>query len=237
MSGLGPPATRTRVDTKNTADLVILTVRESQLKVLLVVRGTEPYKGQLALPGGFLRPNEDLEAAALRELLEETDLDGSKLPLQQLRTYSKLGRDPRGVVVSTAFVAIAPHLPVPLGGTDASRADWVEVEDTLPSRLAFDHGVILNDAIIRVQAEIERTPLAASFCSDEFTIPELRRIFELIWRVPIDPGNFRHKVVDVIEDFVVPTGRRRRNPEGGRPAEIYRLGSAQILYPPILRPR
>src|SRR5690348_7103993 len=99
-------------------DLVILTLRDSRLRVLLVERGVEPYQGALALPGGFLRHREeDLTAAAHRELGEETSLDVATLRLEHLGVYGEPGRDPRGRVVSVAFLAIAPRLPEPVAGT------------------------------------------------------------------------------------------------------------------------
>jgi len=224
------------VQTLNTADLVVLTIRDDRLKVLLVVRGKDPYRGRLAFPGGFLRLGEDLDATAHRELAEETGLDGRKLPLQQLHTYSGMGRDPRGQVVTTAYLAIAPNLPTPVGASDAVSADWYEVDDSLPRYLAFDHWTILSDAIEKVRADLERTPLATAFCSDTFTISELRRVYELVWNTTIDAGNFRRKVVEVINGFVESTGQKRQNPDGGRPAELYRQGTAKVLHPPYPRP-
>jgi ADP-ribose pyrophosphatase YjhB (NUDIX family) len=224
------------VKTLNTADLVVLTIRDDRLKVLLVVRGKDPFRGLFAFPGGFLREGEDLDGTAHRELAEETGLDGSKLPLQQLHTYSAVGRDPRGPVVTTAYLAIAPNLPAPVGASDADSADWYEVDDELRPYLAFDHSTILSDAIETVRSRLERFPLATAFCADTFTIAELRRVYELVWDTTIDAGNFRRKVVDVIDGFVESTGQKRQNPDGGRPAELYRAGTAKVLHPPYVRP-
>ncbi len=105
-------------------DLAILTVRDRVLQVLLVERGNEPYRGQLALPGGFVREGEDLPDAAVRELREETALDGSVLHLEQLRVFGSPRRDPRGRVVSVPYLAIAPNLPMPVAGSDARSARW-----------------------------------------------------------------------------------------------------------------
>jgi len=235
MEAPNPYRPRPRVTAKNTADLVILSIRDDLLKILLVVRGNEPFKGRLALPGGFLRPGEDLEAAARRELAEETGLPVERLPLLQLHTYSAPNRDPRGRVITTAFLAIAPDLPGAVGGTDARSADWVEVEDSLRTQLAFDHWIIVDDAMKQIRSELEYTPLATSFCPQSFTISELRRVFELVWDSKIDPGNFRRKV-SMIKGFIEPTGEKRHNRDGGRPADLYRRGRSKTLNPPLRPP-
>lgn len=214
-----------------TVDLVILTVREDRLHVLLIERGNEPFRGKAALPGGFLRPGETLEDAALRELAEETNVDGVRLHLEQLRAYSEPARDPRGRVITVAFLAIAPSLPTPVAGSDASAASWKPVNSV--AGLAFDHDTILADAVERARQHLESTTLATAFCADEFTIAELRTIYEVVWSVPVDPRNFNRKVTGT-DGFVVPTGGKRR-PEVGRPAALYRRGSATVLYPPMLR--
>jgi 8-oxo-dGTP diphosphatase len=219
-----------------TVDPVILTVRADELHVLVVERGNEPYRDWLALPGGFLRTGESADDAALRELGEETGLDGSRLHLEQLRTYAAPGRDPRGRVVTIAYLAIAPSLPVPVAGSDAHAARWEPVHNLMSAagKLAFDHDQILADAVERARAKLEYTTLATAFCADAFTIGELRHVYEVVWGIPLDPRNFNRKVTTT-EGFVVPTGQTR-SPETGRPAALYRAGSATTLHPPMLRP-
>jgi 8-oxo-dGTP diphosphatase len=213
-------------------DLAILTVRENELSVLAIVRGNQPYRGQLALPGGFLRADEDLRQAAERELAEETGLDGASLHLEQLAAYSDPDRDPRGRVVSVAYLAIAPDLPVPAAGSDARGASWLPV-DQVDGKLAFDHSRILGDAVERARTHLELTTLATAFCADEFTIGDLRTVYEVVWGTELDPRNFSRKVAHT-EGFVVSTGGKRL-PETGRPAALYRRGPARSLYPPLLR--
>lgn len=227
-------ATRPHAPVRITADLVILTVRGDRLHVLLVERGNPPYQGQLALPGGFLRNDEELDDAARRELGEETNLDGSRLHLEQLRAYSAPDRDPRGRVVTVGYLAIAPSLPVPVAGSDARAARWEPVDTVVsdPS-LAFDHNEILGDGLERARCKLENTTLAAAFCSEEFTIGELRHVYEVVWGVPVDPRNFSRKITKT-DGFVVPTGRVR-SLDSGRPAALYRRGGATTLYPPMLR--
>lgn len=215
-----------------TVDLACLTVREDALQVLLVERGTDPYAGRLALPGGFVKPDEDLETAARRELLEETEVAAPRF-LEQLKTYGAPDRDPRGRVVSVAHLAIAPNLGDAVGGSDAASADWHPVEALLadPSRLAFDHGEILADAVDRARGRLEWTPLATDFVDETFTIADLRHVYEVIWGVTLDPANFYRKVTRA-DGFVEETGRTA-DAGRGRPAGLYRRGDAQRIYPPL----
>ncbi len=215
-----------------TADLVILTVRDELLQALVIERGNEPYKGWVALPGGFLRAGEDIRQTAERELGEETGLAGSALHLEQFAVYSDPDRDPRGRVISAAFLAIAPDLPVPAAGTDASSAEWAPVE-SIRSKLAFDHATILDDALERARTQLEFTTLAAAFCGPAFTMGDLRKVYEVVWGVPLDPRNFSRKVANT-KGFVEATGAKRAR-ETGRPAELYSRGPAQTLNPPLLR--
>ena len=213
-------------------DLAILTVRENELQVLVIERGIEPYRGQSALPGGFVLDGEDLHEAAERELAEETGLDGTALHLEQLATYGAPDRDPRGRVVSVAYLAIAPNLPIPAAGSDASGARWAPVKEVLGA-LAFDHTKILGEAVERARAKLEYTTLAARFCESEFTIGDLRHVYEVVWNMTLDPRNFSRKVANS-QGFVEPTGGKRI-PETGRPAALYQRGKAQALNPPLTR--
>jgi len=218
-------------------DLVILTLRDSQLHVLLVERGVEPYLGDLALPGGFLNnAEEDIFTAALRELREEANLDGSRLHLEQLGVYGKPGRDPRGRIISLAYLAIAPGLPEPVAGTDAAGARWEPVDGTLSGvmKLAFDHQQILIDGVERARAKLEHSALATAFCGDRFTISELQQVYEAVWGVELDLRNFYRKVQGV-PGFIVPAGTDRRTTKG-RPARLFRAGGRMTLYPPLVRP-
>ena len=217
-------------------DLAVLTVRAERLHVLLVNRGVEPYRGRLALPGGFLSTeDEDIDVAAARELAEETGLDATGLHLEQLRTYGAPGRDPRMRVVTVCYLAMVPNLPLPSAGGDAERARWVPVDRVLGRRrlLAFDHGQIIADAVDRARSKLEYTTLATAFCNPEFTISELRRVYEIVWSEELDPRNFHRKVTGT-SGFLEPTGETT-NRDGGRPARLYRVGSVTTLHPPLMR--
>ncbi|MBU2668206.1 NUDIX hydrolase [Actinoplanes bogorensis] len=222
--------TRDHAQLEIAADLVVLTVREAALQVLVITRGKKPFLGRHALPGGFVREGEDIDDAAARELKEETGLD--RIDLEQFAVYGKPERDPRGRVVSVSYLAIMPDLPLPTAGSDASGAGWVAV-DKVRGSLAFDHDRILDDAVERARRRLELTTVATKFCPDEFTIGDLRSVYEIVWGETLDPRNFSRKVINT-DGFVEPTGGKRM-PATGRPAALYRAGAATTLNPPILR--
>jgi len=217
-------------------DLVVLTVRDSQLQVLVVTRGVEPFAGRLALPGGFVLDGEDLLAAAERELEEETGVRDLHVHLEQLATYGHPTRDPRGRVIAVAHLALVPDVGTPTAGSDADDAAWLPVDELLdaPERLAFDHHQILSDGVERARAKLEYSPLATAFCPPEFTVNELRLVYEAVWGTSLDPRNFHRKVTGTpgfIEPLDATTTRG-----GGRPARLYTSGDAELLHPAMLRP-
>lgn len=220
-----------------TVDLLILTLLEGRLCVLLVERGEDPFQGMRALPGGFLNnAGEEILDAAHRELSEETALGAGWVHLEQLGTYGESGRDPRGRVVSVAHLAIAPGLPEPVAGTDASDAAWVPAEAVLSGevRLAFDHHRIVTDGVERARAKLEFSSLATAFCGELFTIAELQQVYEAVWGTELDTRNFYRKV-QAVKGFIVPAGSGRKA-TGGRPARLYRAGPKTVLLPPLIRP-
>ena len=210
-----------------TVDIVLMTVVDRELKVLLIERGKQPYEGAWALPGGFVQPEEDLGEAAARELSEETGISAEPSRLLQLGAYGQPARDPRMRVVTVAFGAIVPRLTeVPRGGSDAARAALVPVADVQSNRLplAFDHRLIVDDAVARLRAGLDTGDLAASFCPPEFTIRELREVYEAILQTELDSGNFQRRVTQR-EGFLTPTERRVvPGDRGGRPAALWRAG-------------
>jgi 8-oxo-dGTP diphosphatase len=215
-----------------TVDLVVLTVRADRLHVLVVRRGEEPFAGREALPGGFVRPDEDLLDAAARELAEETGLTPATVHLEQLASYGAPDRDPRMRVVTVAHLALVADPPEPRAGSDAAAARWAPVDEVSPG-LAFDHDRILGDGVGRARAKLEYTALATSFCGPSFTVAGLRRVYEAVWGRPLDPRNFHRKVTSAA-GFLEPTGGTTTR-DGGRPAQLYRPGTAAVLHPPLLR--
>lgn len=215
-----------------TVDLVLLTIRQSEMQVLLIRRGIEPHLGQWALPGGFVHDDEDLDAAAARELREETGVDPTAGHFEQLATYGTPGRDPRGRVVTVAYLAMLPDLPAPVAGSDAAGAEWRPFAEA--TGLAFDHDRILADGAERARAKLEYTPLATAFCAPEFTVADLRDVYETVWRTKLDPRNFHRKVTSA-DGFIEPTGHSVTR-DRGRPAQLFRRGPAALLHPPLMRP-
>ncbi|QWZ10457.1 NUDIX hydrolase [Nocardioides panacis] len=217
-----------------TVDVVVLTVRAGELCALVVRRGEAPYKGRWALPGGIVADGEDLVDAARRELVEETSVSPASVRLEQLATYGAPGRDPRRRTVSVAWLAVLPRPAVPEGGTHRARATWRPTEWLLGrGRLAFDHRTILRDGVERARAKLEYTNIATAFLEPEFTIAQLRAVYEVVWGHPLDAGNFHRKVTKT-DGFVSPTGRRQ-SAGRGRPAELFTVGTEESLYPPLTR--
>jgi 8-oxo-dGTP diphosphatase len=229
-----------------TVDLAMFTIRDGVFCALLVRRGTEPFRGHWALPGGFVQPEESVESAAWRELSARTGLARFPGHLEQLRTYGDAGRDPRMRVVSVAHVAFAPDLPEPTAGTDTEAARWWPVDDldlgggvSTPSdesvdgpSLAFDHAAILADAAERVRSKLEYTTLATRFVAEPFSLKDLYRVYQAVWGVAPALPAFRRKVLST-NGFVVPAAPR--DPVSGEPTLLYRRGDADVLQPAMLR--
>jgi 8-oxo-dGTP diphosphatase len=221
-----------------TVDVVILTIAEGRLHVVLVRRGVRPFEGMWAIPGGFKRPDETLDEAARRELREETGVDSAQL-LRQFGAYGDPERDPRMNVVTVAYFAVLRNVDAVVAGSDASHAALIPASDALDGKieLAFDHAMILRDAVERVRLELELTGVATAFVPPSFTLAELRAVYEAVWGVRLDAANFRRSVL-AEDGWVAPTGRRAGpGPAGGKPAELFRAGRKWRRGSPIRRPQ
>lgn len=172
-----------------TTDCVIFGFDGTSLKVLLVERGLEPFKGRWAFPGGFLNMDESAEAGALRELQEETGLTGAYI--KQFHTFSQPDRDPRERVITIAYYALV-RLQNVRGGDDASRAEWFAL-DKVPA-LAFDHDLILRVALNELRKQIHFEPIGFELLPEKFTIKELQLLYEAILDVKFDRRNFYNKM-------------------------------------------
>jgi 8-oxo-dGTP diphosphatase len=211
---------------------------KGRLHVLLVQRGVDPFAGMWAIPGGFKRPDETLDEAARRELLEETGVDGASF-FRQFGTYGDPNRDPRMNVVTVAYVALIRDIGTPAASTDAAAAALMPVDEALGGtiELAFDHAKILGDAVERVRTDLELTGSATAFLPPTFTLAELRSVYEAVWDVHFDAANFRKRVL-TDEGWVIPTGKRARpGSSGGKPAELYRAGRRWKQGSPVRRRR
>ena len=180
-----------------TTDCVIFGYDGKELKVLLIERGIEPFKGRWAFPGGFLNMDEDALAGARRELKEETGLEDAFI--EQFHTFSEPGRDPRGRVITIAHYALVKIQEVE-GGDDAAQARWFPIGEVPP--LAFDHDRILRMAMSRLKEKIHFEPVGFELLPDVFTMPQLQNLYEAILEVHFDRRNFASKMLKlgILED-------------------------------------
>jgi len=199
-----------------TVDVVIFSLVDNDLQVLLVKRKYPPFAGIWAIPGGFVRMEESLEDAAMRELAEETGV--TDVYIEQLYTFGDPDRDPRTRVITVAYFALVPHDAIrPRPGDDAAETAWYSMFD-LP-RLAFDHEDILAYALQRLRYKLEYTAVGFELLPDVFTLSELQHAYEIILGEQLDKRNFRRKILssDVLEEI----GHKKKDGEG-RPAMLYR---------------
>ncbi len=202
-----PPLTKWPARFHVTADLIALTIKNGVLQVAVVQRDSDlacidiKRNGDVreikrdmahhwALPGGHVDfESDDIDEAAARELREETSIEVETDSLIQIGAYGNLGRDPRpGRTVSVAYLTFQPMFSKPIAGTDANDAKFMSVLELLaePNRLEFDHEIMLIDAIQRVRDLVLTTPIATSFCPPEFTLTELREVYEVLWHRAYD---------------------------------------------------
>lgn len=183
-----------------TADCVVFGFDGKDLKILLIERGNEPCKGCWAFPGGFMNIDETIEQCARRELEEETGLKLAKI--EQFHTFSEVNRDPRERVVTVAFFALVKQAEVK-GGDDAARAQWFPIKD-IP-QLAFDHDNILRHAQRTLKERIHFEPIGFELMDEEFSMPDLQRLYEAIIEVKFDRRNFEKKMMQLgILDLIEP---------------------------------
>ncbi|HEU4726920.1 MAG TPA: NUDIX domain-containing protein, partial [Kofleriaceae bacterium] len=173
-------------------DCLVFGYDEGQLRVLLIERRTPPFAGRWAIPGGFVEEGETLRQAAERELAEETSL--GKVFLEQFQVFDAVGRDPRGRVLSVAFLALVkPSAGRLVASSDAARAAWFLL-DELPD-LAFDHRAILREGLDRLRADLLRRPIGLELLPRRFTLGQLQRLYEAVLNRAFDASNFRKKIL------------------------------------------
>ena len=191
-----------------TTDCVIFGFDGSELQVLLIERGIEPFKGKWAFPGGFLNMDETAGEGAMRELKEETGLENAYI--EQFNTYSEPGRDPRERVITIAHYALVRIHEVK-GGDDAAKAQWFPIDEV--PQLAFDHDKILRDAMRKLRERIHFEPIGFELLPEKFTMRELQILYESILGVKFDRRNFAKKMIhyellNQLDETVRPTAKR-----------------------------
>jgi 8-oxo-dGTP diphosphatase len=204
-------------------DCVIFGLDDEGLKVLLIKRSLEPFRGRWALPGGFVHTDETVDEAARRELREETGLQ--RVFLEQLYTFGDLNRDPRERVVTVAYYALINlHDHQLRAATDAENAAWFDVGD-LP-RLAFDHDAIIQMALVRLKGKVRYCPIGFELLPRKFTLSQLQGLYETILERSLDKRNFRKKVLqlDVLEEL-----DEVQQDVAHRAARLYRFNEGQYI--------
>ncbi len=176
-----------------TTDCIIFGFDAGEIKVLLVERGIEPFRGRWAFPGGFLHMDENADECARRELFEETGLEN--VFIEQLYTFSDVDRDPRGRVITVSYYALVKLANYMVqAGDDAQNAKWFPISKVPP--LAFDHDRILRVALNRLRGKIRYQPIGFELLPEKFTMPELQTLYETILEMQLDRRNFRRKILD-----------------------------------------
>ncbi|MDE6728141.1 MAG: NUDIX hydrolase [Oscillospiraceae bacterium] len=187
---------------------------KQSLNILLVKRSEYPFKDKLSLPGGFVLPNETLDETAKRVLKAKTGLD--EIYCEQLYTFGDISRDPRMRVISCAYIALVDAEKTRING-----AEWVSIDTIKSAELAFDHTVIITEALDRLRGKIDYTDIVFHMMPEKFTISQLQEIYETVLEKKLLPAAFRR----VIADKITQTEEFSQN-AGHRPARLYRWNGA-----------
>jgi 8-oxo-dGTP diphosphatase len=200
-----------------TVDIVLLSLHDGALKVALLKRDREPFKGINALPGGFIHSAEDgdVHDAALRVLKQKTGIDAPYL--EQLATFSGPARDPRGWSVSIAHYALVSFGII----ESAAHPDVKLVSVDRPNALPFDHRAIVNTAVARLRSKSHYSSLPCYLAGESFTLPQLQRIYEFLMGEPLNKVSFRRKMTEM--DMLEPIEGEFESAGAHRPAQLYRL--------------
>ncbi|MFQ6010249.1 MAG: NUDIX domain-containing protein [Candidatus Aenigmatarchaeota archaeon] len=199
-------------------DILVFTIREGKLHILLIKRGTHPFRDMLALPGGFVGIKEDLRDAAMRELFEETNVKG--IHIEQFQTFGKPDRDPRTRVITVAYIALINSENIKLlSRADAADAFWISIKK-IPKKIAFDHKKIIKQGLGYLREKLEQgSPIAFQLLPSSFTLSELQKTYEIILNKKLDKRNFRKKILSL--GILKPTKRKKKGVH--RPAQLYKF--------------
>lgn len=202
-----------------TTDIVILAIDDGELKVLAIKRANEPFKNKWALPGGFIRENEDPGHAAERILRDKAGI--GNMYIEQLYTFGGSGRDPRGSIITVSYFALIPRNKIKINESDKTQTPTFLPLKKLPE-LAFDHKRIVNYALKRLRSKLEYTNLIYSLLPEHFTFNQLQKAYELVLGRKLDKRNFRKKFLQL--KLISPTGKILKGPRQ-RPAKLYKFVS------------
>lgn len=197
--------------------LLIFSIHDDKLKVILIQRLRDPFKGYWSIPGDIIYIDESLKDATRRVLYEKTGL--KDVYLEQVHAFGTVDRDPRGRVVTIAYFALLPYNTVDLSSApNALHASWVNIKQLPP--LAFDHKRIISLTLEKIKQEIAYTPLAQGLLPKEFRLTDLQNVYEVIGQKKIDKRNFRKKILSL--NLLTETKKMYR--EGShRPAKLYKF--------------
>jgi len=209
---------------KLSVDAVVFGYEDGNISVLLIKRKYKPYKGEWAIPGGFVLNEESLEEAVERELHEET---GIKINyLEQLYTFGKPNRDPRSRVVSVAYFGLVRPIAFKIfASTDAEQVKWFNVNE-LP-KLSFDHEEILKAAIERLQSKITYEPIGFELLDKKFPFSDLEKLYTALLGRDIDRRNFRKKIIglNVLDEL-----EEKVSKGSGRPANLFQFNPKRYFH-------
>jgi 8-oxo-dGTP diphosphatase len=226
-------------------DVIIFTVKDGRLQTLLIKMKKRPYSDCWAAPGGLIDPRETCEKAAERVLKQKTGLKNiypvrnrvrpgrtisNGVYLEQLRTFSAVGRDPFGRVVSVAYFALLPSSGLQLGITEEYAGVRWHPASRLP-KMAYDHKEMIETAVKRLRARLGYTNIVCNLLPPLFTLTDLQKTYEVILGRKIDKRNFRKKILAL--GLIKKTKKQRRG-LANRPAELYKFVSHKLQIVEIL---
>ena len=200
-------------------DLLVFTIEDDKLKIVLIEREEHPFKNMLSLPGVFVGIDETLDEATERGIAEETGL--RDLYFEQLYTWGEVKRDPRMRIISVSYLSFTNSEKINLSaGKRTISAALYDVDELLASDspIAFDHKKIIEYGRERIKNKVEYTKIAFEFLPEEFTLPELQRVYEILLGKNLYKAGFRRKIMPMIEET-----DRLTSGDAHRPSKYYRL--------------
>jgi 8-oxo-dGTP diphosphatase len=206
-----------------TVDVVLFTMTKGEMRVLLLKRASEPFKEMWSIPGGFINLGETLEEAASRWLEQRTGV--SDIYFEQLGAFGTPDRDPRARVITVSYFAVVNfdkiQTPEALKHDDTA---WITLED-LPA-LAFDHGDIIENALLRLREKLQTSPIAFQLLPEKFTLTQLQKVYELILKKEIDKRNFRKKAL--ASGILFELAGETKMDGFHRPAQLYAFNKVKV---------